>query len=154
MRSYLRIFRTASLDTDEFYRFLETMHEHSRMHFLVSDGIVLDLPSALGDTGEMRVGMKRILTSYQLQRTLLESDSNPHFIAIVSGVISSWEMESIQSIYEIMKVKSYYHRCPIAMNIVGEGGVYEYYMGKRVVSSAKQENMEGGLYQWEEQRQQ
>ncbi|HKJ97111.1 MAG TPA: hypothetical protein VJ944_05165 [Thermoplasmataceae archaeon] len=151
MRSYLRIFRTGSFDFDELYAFMEKVHEYGKMHFLISDGIMLDLPQTFPEGSGLDIRIQRILTSYQLQRILLESDNSPHFIAVVSGVISSWAMESVESFYEIMKIKSYYHRCPISMNIVGKGGVYENYLGKRVLEPPKRRVVEGGLYQWEEQ---
>ena len=154
MRSYLRIFRTGKLALDELYAFMEKLHEYGKIHFLVSDGIMLDLTWIFPDDLGIDVRMQRILTSYQLQRILLESDNSPHFIAVVSDVIASWEMESVESIYEIMKIKAYYHRCPISMNIVGKEGVYENYLGKRVIEKGRGKNLDRGLYQWEEQHQQ
>lgn len=154
MHSYLRIFRTGTLDLEELYRFMDEMNDYGRLHFLVSDGIILDLPEIFpGDSG-VNVRMQRILTSYQLQRILLESDNNPHFIALVSAVISEWATESVDSIYQVMKIKSYYRHCPIAMNIVGKEGVYENYLGKRVIGPGKGVKLKGGLYEWEERRQQ
>lgn len=154
MRGYLKIFRTGSLDLDELYAFISRMREYGKIHFLVSDGILLDLPEIFPADSGVDVRMQRILTSYQLQRILLESDNSPHFIAVISGVISSWAVESVQSIYEVMKIKSYYHRCPISMNIVGSGGVYENYLGKRVFEPHRATIPDGGLYQWEERHRQ
>lgn len=154
MRSYLRISRTGSLDLEELYAFIGRARDYGRIHFLVSDGILLDLPEIFPEDSGIDVRMQRILTSYQLQRILLESDNSPHFIAVISDVISSWAVESVQSIYEVMKIKTYYHRCPISMNIVGSGGVYENYLGKRVLEPRRSKMDGGGLYQWEEQHQQ
>ncbi len=154
MRTYLRIFRTGSFDTEELYSFMERVREHGKMHFLVSDGVLLDLGKVFPDGSGIDVRMQRILTSYQLQRIILESDNSPHFIVIISGVISEWAVESVQSIYEIMKIKAYYHRCPISMNIVGKEGVFENYLGKRVLAPGRGKRVNGGLYQWDEQRQQ
>lgn len=153
MRSYLKIFRTKSLDVDELYRFMDSMHQHGKLRFLVSDGILLNMDQLFPEDIGIRVKIQRILTSHQLQRILLESDNIPHFIALISDVMSSWEVESVESIYEIMKIKSYYHRCPISMNIVGKRGVYENYLGKRVLEPRRKEYSDGGLYRWEEQHQ-
>ncbi len=150
MRTYLRIFRTGRFDTEELYSFMDRIREYGRMHFLVSDGVMLDLGKVFPDGSGIDVRMQRILTSYQMQRILLESDSSPHFIVIISDVISEWAVESVQSIYEIMRVKSYYHRCPISMNIVGKKGVYESYLGKRVLEPRREMGLKGGLYTWEE----
>lgn len=154
MRTYLRIFRTGSFDTDELYSFMDGIHDYGKMHFLVSDGVMLDLGKVFPENSGIDVRIQRILTSYQLQRIILESDNSPHFIVIVSGVISEWASESIQSIYDVMKIKSYYHRCPISLNIVGKGGVFERYLGKRTLQTGKGKRVGGGLYQWEERRQQ
>lgn len=151
MRAYLKIFRTKSLDLDELYRFIDAAVGHGRLRFLVSDGILLDMDRVFPEGSGVDVRIQRILTSHQLQRILLESDNIPHFIALISDIISSWPVESVESIYEIMKIKSYYHRCPISMNIVGKRGVYENYLGKRVMEPHAVNVHEGGLYQWEEQ---
>lgn len=152
MRSYLRIYRTHSLDVEGLYSFMDEMNDYGIMHFLVSDGIMMDMRDVFPEDSGIDVRVQRILTSYQLQRILLESDDMPHFVAIISEVISEWKVESVESIYEIMKVKSYYHRCPISLNIIGKEGVYESYLGKRVMEPDSGRKPEGGIYQWEEQR--
>jgi len=97
--------------------------------------------------------VQRILTSYQMQKALMETDNDPHFIGIRSEIISSWEPDILQSIYDIMKIKSYYRGCMIYFYVIGEPGIFMQYMGKRFVSLEHnvEKHVEGGLYSWEEQ---
>lgn len=152
MYGNLRIFRTEDFEISKFYDFIDRYRAAgNRLHFLVSDGILIDflhtIPEGLLDS----IIVQRILTSYQLQRILIDSDNDPHFIAIRSGIISSWSIDIVQSIYDVMRIKSYYHDCGIYVNIVGQKGIFENYLGKMFSVPVDTDRIEGGIYQWEEQ---
>lgn len=152
MYGNLRIFRTEGFEISKFYDFINRYRDlGGRMHFLVSDGIIVDFLHMIPEDLPDSIIVQRILTSYQLQRILMDSDSDPHFIAIRSGIISSWPLDVVQSIYDVMRIKSYYHNCGIYVNIVGQKGIFENYLGKMLSVPVDTEEREGGLYQWEEQ---
>ncbi len=81
----------------------------------------------------MRIIVQRILTSYQLQRILMDSDERPHYIALSSGVLNTWDGMIIAGIYDIIRIKSYYHGCTIYLNIIGDPGKLSRYMGSRKI---------------------
>ena len=141
MQGSLRIFRTGSFDTKNLGQFLELVQDYENPRLLVSDGILLN-------TGSIRKDLviQRILTSNQLQRILIDMDDSPCYILITSPVIESWKKIIVESIYDILKVKSY-RGAIIFMNIVGKKGIFEFYFGKRVIS-------EEGFNLWAERYQQ
>lgn len=152
MHGNLKIFRTESFNPFDFYRFFQSYsNDGSSVHLLVSDGIIIDFAHLFPHDVLERVNVQRILTSYQMQRILMDSNIEPHFIALRSGVISSWPISIIESIYDVIKIKSYYHGCQIHLNIVGEKGVYEHYFGKTLTVPVKNNRVNGGLYKWDEQ---
>ena len=103
------------------------------VHLLISDGIMVDFRHAFPDAVRKIIMVQRVLTSYQLQRILMESDSNPHYIALASAVVNSWHVSVVSGIYDIMRIKSYYHGCPIHLNIIGDPGVMARYLGARKI---------------------
>jgi hypothetical protein len=153
MFGHLRMIISDNFEAMEFNRFMVESKEYARKHLMVSDGIMLDFLRKLPESVVSGIMVQRILTSYQLQKTLMETDSNPHFIALVSQIISSWESDILQSIYDIMKIKSYYHDCTIFFYVIGRESVFSQYMGRHFVIAGKREekHTEGDLYSWEEQ---
>lgn len=155
MRGNLKIFRTKSFNPFDFYRFIEAYSDNSdSVHFLVSDGIIIDFAHLFPRDILEKVRIQRILTSYQLQRILMDSNTDPHFIAVRSEIMSSWGASIIEGIYDVLKIKSYYHGCRVYLNVVGEKGVYENYFGKTLTVPVRNKRVNGGLYEWDEQYQQ
>ena len=66
-------------------------------HFLISDGIMVDFRTAFMPETLESMRIQRILTSYQLQRILMESDDYPYFIAVMSHSISDWKTSILQA---------------------------------------------------------
>lgn len=152
MYGNLRIFRTEDFEISSFYDFINRYRTAwENLHFLVSDGILIDFLHTFSESLLDSIMVQRILTSYQLQRILMDSNSDPHFIVIRSGIISSWSPDIVQSIYDVMRIKSYYRGCGIYLNIVGERGIFENYLGKMLAIPVSTEKDEGGIYRWEEQ---
>lgn len=126
---------------------------YSEIHFLLTDGIMVDFRQAFPEDLLSSIKVQRILTSYQLQKILMDSDNSPYYISAASGVVEAWSPSIIEGIYDIMKIKTSYHGCLIYLNIVGAGGVFEKYLGNRVIArNGRSRN--GGLYSWEEQSRQ
>ena len=154
MRGTLRIFRTEALETGDIYRFLDRfLQDHGRVHLLVSDGVILDLRSMFSNEERDRIYVQRVLTSYQFERILMDSDENPFFIAIRSDVISEWKVITIESIYDILRIKSMFRGCHIWMNIVGPPGIFQKYLGEWRFRKVH-EDTGRGLYAWDGQHQQ
>lgn len=153
MHGTLRIFRTPAFSTSWFSEFMEMSTGHGEWHFLLTDGIIVDFRKAFPGDTLPSIKVQRILTSYQLQKILLDSDNNPYYISAASAVVETWPSAVIEGLYDILKIKTHYHGCIIFLNIVGSGGVFEKYFGNRVLSRGKGRSG-GGLYSWEEQFQQ
>ncbi|OWP56536.1 MAG: hypothetical protein B2I17_05580 [Thermoplasmatales archaeon B_DKE] len=153
MSGHLRMMISDNLGAAEFGRFMEEAGDGGKKHLMVSDGIMVDFLRQFPENAVESVMVQRILTSYQMQKALMETDNDPHFIGIRSEIISSWEPDILQSIYDIMKIKSYYRGCMIYFYVIGEPGIFMQYMGKRFVSLEHnvEKHVEGGLYSWEEQ---
>ena len=75
----------------EFSNFMDRSGSNEKVHLMVSDGIMVDFLRQFPENVARAVLVERILTSYQLQKTLMETDDAPHFIGIRSEVISSWD---------------------------------------------------------------
>ena len=153
MPGHLRMVIVNNIGIVEFSNFMGRAGSNEKVHLMVSDGIMVDFLRQFPENVARTVMVERILTSYQLQKTLMETDESPHFIGIRSEVISSWESDILQSIYDILKIKSYYHGCMIYFYVVGEPGPFMEYLGRRFLSPARnvESKVEGGLYSWEEQ---
>lgn len=117
-------------------------------HLLISDGIVVDFRAAFMPETLESMRIQRILTSYQLQRILMESDDYPYFIAVTSHSISDWKASILQSILDILRIKTYYRGCRIDMNIIGERDIHELYMGSTKVAGRKAHTE--GIFRWGE----
>lgn len=151
MRGMLRIFRTKSLETAKIFEFIDSfLMDYGKIHLLLSDGIILDLRSMFDGDQLESIFIQRILTSYQLEKILMDSDDMPFYMAIRSEVISDWKKSTLEGIYDILKIKTNYRGCNIWMHIVGNSGVFEKYLGEwRFHTAAERKNM--GIYAWEEQ---
>lgn len=133
MHGSLRIYRTESFDPGYVDRFRMMEIDHQFFHFLISDGIMVDFRTAFMPETLESMRIQRILTSYQLQRILMESDDYPYFIAVMSHSISDWKTSILQSIMDVLRIKTYYRGCRIDMNIIGERDIHELYMGSTKV---------------------
>ncbi len=154
MRGTLRIFRTPKFSIEGLEEFIRiSLKSYGEVHFLLTDGIMLNFRDILSPEIMPMVMVQRILTSYQLQKILMDSDQNPCYISATSSVIEAWPSSIVESIYDILKIKTQYHGAIVFLNIVGHGGVFEKYLGNRVLSRNSVEDR-GGLYSWEEQFQQ
>ena len=153
MPGHLRMVIVDNLGSIEFRNFMDRAGVNEKVHLMVSDGIMVDFLRQFPEHIARTVMVERILTSYQLQKALMETDDNPHFIGIRSEIISSWESDILQSIYDIQKIKAYYHGCMIYFYVVGEPAPFMEYLGRRFVSPVRnvKNKVEGGLYSWEEQ---
>lgn len=154
MRGTLRIFRTSKFSVEGLEEFIRiSLKNHMEVHFLLTDGIMINFRDVLSPEIMPMVMVQRILTSYQLQKILMDSDDNPYYISVTSPVVETWPYPVVESIYDILKIKTQYHGAIVFLNIVGSGGVFEKYLGNRILSRNNVEDR-GGLYSWEEQFQQ
>ncbi|MCL5803425.1 MAG: hypothetical protein M1529_06365 [Candidatus Thermoplasmatota archaeon] len=151
MHGSLRIYRSDSFDPGYVDRFhISTRDTDSIFHFLISDGIMVDFRSAFMPETLESMRIQRILTSYQLQKILMESDDYPYFIAVMSHAISDWKTTILQSILDVLRIKTYYRGCRIELNIIGERDIHELYIGNMTVARRKTVR-EAGIFRWDEQ---
>ncbi len=151
MHGTLRIFRTATFSQEWFSEFIKTsFHDHSEVHLLITDGIMMNFRDMFSDNVLNAVKVQRILTSYQLQKILMDSDDSPYYISATTPVMDTWPAAVVESIYDIMKIKTHYRGGIIYLNIVGEKGIFEKYLGNRVLAR-EHVRRRGGLYSWDEQ---
>ncbi len=151
MHGSLRIYRSDSFDPGYVDRFhISTRDTDSIFHFLISDGIMVDFRSAFMPETLESMRIQRILTSYQLQKILMESDDYPYFIAVMSHAISDWKTTILQSILDVLRIKTYYRGCRIELNIIGERDIHELYIGNMTVTRRKTVR-EAGIFRWDEQ---
>lgn len=151
MQGSLRIYRSDIFDpgcVDRFY--ISARDTDSIFHFLISDGILVDFKTAFMPETLESMRVQRILTSYQLQRILMESDDYPYFIAVMSHAISDWKTTILQSILDVLRIKTYYRGCSIDLNIIGERDIHELYMGN-ITSVREKAAVEVEIFRWDEQ---
>lgn len=154
MHGTLRIFRTSTFSHRWFSEFMKiSLQDHVEVHLLITDGIMMDFGSIFPENILHSIKVQRILTSYQLQKILLDSDDNPYYITATTPVMDTWPSSVVESIYDIMKIQTQYRGGVIYLNIVGDKGVFEKYLGNRVLTR-EHINRRGGLYSWEGQFQQ
>lgn len=150
MYGTLRIFRTPEFSSEGLSEFMKVaLSGYEEFHFLLTDGIMMDFRDVFPENLLPSIKVQRILTSYQLQKILIDSDDSPYYISATSGVMETWPSSIVESIYDIMKIKTHYRGGTIFMNIVGQGGVFEKYLGNRVLARGGPGGR-GGLYSWEE----
>lgn len=150
MHGTLRIFRTSNFGKEWFSEFMKMgFHDHAEVHLLITDGIMMDFRDMFPEHILHAVNVQRILTSYQLQKILMDSDDSPYYISATTPVMDTWPSSVVESIYDIMKIKTHYRGGIIFLNIVGERGVFEKYLGNRVLAR-EHVSRRGGLYSWEE----
>lgn len=151
MRGTLRIFRTPKFSVEDLGEFIRiSLKSYGEVHFLLTDGIMINFSEIIPPDIMPVVMVQRVLTSYQLQKILMDSDQNPYYISVTSAVIETWPSSVVESIYDILKIKTQYHGSIVFLNIVGHGGIFEKYLGNRILSRNNMEDR-GGLYSWEEQ---
>ncbi len=154
MHGTLRIFRTPAFSHEWFSEFIKmSLNQHSEFHLLITDGIMMDFRSLFSENILQSIKVQRILTSYQLQKILMDSDDSPYYISATTAVIETWPSAVVESIYDIMKIKTHYRGGIIFLNVVGQSGIFEKYLGNRVLAR-EYSHRKGGLYSWEEQFQQ
>lgn len=154
MHGTLRIFRTSKFNLEALEEFIRiSLRNHREVHFLLTDGIMINFRDVFPPEIMPMVMVQRILTSYQLQKILMDSDDNPYYISVSSAVIETWPSSVIETIYDILKIKTQYRGAIVFLHIVGQRGVFEKYLGNRILSRNNAADR-GGLYSWEEQFQQ
>ena len=131
MRGSLRIRREDTLRSDYLMKFFSPLSSEDKVHLLLTDGIVLDYADLMDGDCMDRVYVQRILTPYQLEKILIGSDNYPHVLILKSEVVESWSSSALQSIQDILSIKSGFYGCMIDMCIVGKPGVYQKYLGKK-----------------------
>lgn len=130
-----------------------SFQDHAEIHLLITDGIMMDFRTMFSEEIQQKINVQRILTSYQLQKILMDSDDSPYYISATTPVVDTWPTPVLESIYDIMKIKTQYRGGIIFLNIVGGTGIFESYLGNRVFAR-ENKRKNGGLYSWEEQFQQ
>jgi hypothetical protein len=133
MHAPLRIFSTKSFQAGNVRSFMKEF-ESDAIHLLITDGIMSDFRHEFTRDELNTIMVQRILTSFQLQKILMDSDDKPHYMALASGVVSSWPGSIVASIYDIVRIMTYYHGCPVYMNIIGDPGIMSRYLGNRPVN--------------------
>ncbi len=132
MPPHLRISINPNLDLGALSEMILDMKKrYERIHVMISDGLIFDRRTFKNKEG---LAFQRVLNPYQLEKALMDTDSNPHIILLKSEVVESWDLDDVQSLYDILKIKSYGTGCWVIMNIIGTGGVFENYLGNRVIS--------------------
>ncbi|MEM3675773.1 MAG: hypothetical protein QXV22_01805 [Thermoplasmataceae archaeon] len=149
MRGTLRIFRTDSFLPSVASQLIEaTWMDSEILHLLVSDGVMFDPRAIIPSQRMENVLVQRVLTSYQLEKILMDSDNFPFYICASSSVISSWKLQSIEAINEIMRIKSYYHGCRITFHIVGPPGVFQIHLNASYITPHVAAPDGGNLYDY------
>ncbi len=104
---------------------------HDKVHIMISDGLIFDRRTFKNKEG---LAFRRVLNPYQLERALMETDNSPHILLLKSEVVDSWDLNDVQALYDILKIKSYGTGCQVSVLIIGSGGVYENYLGHRTIN--------------------
>lgn len=110
---------------------LNLKKQYEKIHIMFSDGLIFDRRTFKNIEG---LAFQRVLNPYQLEKALIDTDQNPHIIILKSEVVDSWDLYDIQALYDILKIKSYGTGCRVTMNIIGPGGVFENYLGSKVIN--------------------
>ncbi len=150
MTGRLKIWRKDNMDASVIEDFIVRFQECKTLHVLVSDGIMLDLRNIVGSDDIDRIRIQRILTPYQLERILMESDNEPHLVLIKAEVIDSWSVHVMESLYDIMRIKTSFYGCTIETAVIGEHGIYENYFGRKFYNPVEIDEEREGLFAWEE----
>ncbi len=125
--SYLRISISPELDIRDLIELIRELHESFEIiRILVSDGFTLDIRVL---KKERYIAFQRVLNPHQLGKILMDTGREPHIIILRSEIVDSWDIIDVQALYDILRIKSYGSYCQVYLNIVGEGGVFEQYLG-------------------------
>ena len=115
------MFKRSNKNNDTPYKILD---RNEMDLFLISDGIRLNK-----NTLKYSVKIQRILTPYQLLRTISLSTYDNYYIVIESRIFDSWKLMIIQEIYNIIKMRAYYHNSNIIFHIYENRTVNENFIG-------------------------
>ncbi len=149
MRGSLKVRREEGMRYDCLADLFSARLEGEKVHLLITDGIVLDYPGLISEDAMDKMYVQRILTPYQLEKILMGSDNNPHILLLKSEVLESWSRASLESIHDILMIKTSYYGCKIDLIMVGKPGVYQYYLGGKLNNPVDVSVVED-LSQWEE----
>ncbi|MCL4332805.1 MAG: hypothetical protein M1162_04755 [Candidatus Thermoplasmatota archaeon] len=127
----MKIRREDTLEYNHLERFFSEVHDMEKAHLLITDGIVIDYADYMDKESMDKVYVQRILTPYQLEKILMGSDNNPHMIILRSEVLETWSASALQSIQDILSIKSGFYGCHVELCIVGRPGMYQMYLGKK-----------------------
>lgn len=117
----LKIFRTGKLNLDLLQETVENMvSKHGKVSLFLSDGIMLPPGHVLRKFPMEQVFVTRILTSHQLLRVLMEMNSTAYYICMNSKIMDDWKLSTIDSIYDVLRIRAISNHCDIAMNVVGD----------------------------------
>lgn len=119
---YSRMEKFTSSEIHEFMKWASGRYE--KAHLLISDGIILNIRTLSGF--DLEIAIQRILNPHQLQNILVSGDNDPYFIAVMSEIASSWPMEIVESIYEVMRIKTYSLGCFMFFFVFGKPWIHEY----------------------------
>ena len=104
---------------------------NDRAHLLISDGIIIDARVMILE--DLEILIQRIVNPHQLQAILVDGDNMPYFIAVQSEEIDTWQFEIIDSIHDIMRIKTYSLGCLIFFYSFGGPWTYEHiFTGQRM----------------------
>jgi hypothetical protein len=126
-RGFMRIWNPESFTWDSFVRCIDYVEKDGKINFLISDGIILTREH-LNSLRDSEVFIQRILTSYQFIRILREQQMEKVIIFIISRVSDEWDLLMVESILELLRIKSSIHGSKIILNVIGGPGKLKYYM--------------------------
>ncbi|MFG1519580.1 MAG: hypothetical protein AAE977_03780 [Thermoplasmataceae archaeon] len=150
MAGRLKIWREDKFEQSSVVAFLDKFQSEESIHLVLSDGIIIDPQIIKEHDTEGKLKIQRILTPYQLERILMESDNYPYMICIRSDIIDSWSVHVMESLYDIMRIKSNFYGCIMETLIVGQHGIFENYFGRKFYNPIDTTKYKDGLYTWEE----
>jgi len=102
-----------NLDTD-YPLVRESLREYEEYSLLITDGIIMDF-SELPDGAKIQ----RILTVYQLIRSIVDGPNTPYIILARSDIVNSWPYQDLDNLYDSMRMKTFYSGCDIIFMVVG-----------------------------------
>ena len=132
VRGNLRYFREPHFRISVILEAMEYIGRfNDRAHLLISDGIIIDARVMILD--DLEILIQRIVNPHQLQAILVAGDNMPYFIAVQSEEIDTWQFEIIDSIHDIMRIKTYSLGCLIFFYSFGDPWTYEHiFTGQRM----------------------
>ncbi|CAC11590.1 hypothetical protein [Thermoplasma acidophilum] len=92
----------------------DSLKAYDEYSLLITDGIVMDF-SDLPDG----VRVQRILTVYQLMRSIVEGPNLPYIIMARSDIFNSWPYPDLDNLYDTMRMKTFYSGSDIILMVIG-----------------------------------